>query len=668
MASYTYTKDDFGKKEIRPIKSEDLKEFKKNSFSQPLPNDTDEKVLSWAKGLIEESFNYTKGYHNKWDGNMLDYYTCASLDAAERAGRNPGVDESQDSDIMVPALIKRYVDLGALWLSREIFKVEPFMQYTNYEMDEHVRKIQKLYERKIQGDTETFGAREKATSIGIDLFLYGNAVMKAQFHQERVVCMEIPEVEINLSDEEDLFQTINLDDDEDPLAGIEVNIGSPYPVYSIVDQYAEFKPIFLGHFIIDPTPPGRDWRRSRFMGDVEFLSAEELMERFGEIKGFEKKLRMSSEKDVSISSMPLIGESSPFLDHWCTYYDQGRSVSSLKERERHSVVYLHTKYTETCIVDNSIVVYHRYRNKNIVKAGAFPYQIIKMPNPTGGLFSTGFGHTLETLQLEQIVLASKRLQTVEEMHKHIVTYIGGAVDKSKIQNIDNLTLIEMDQPGAIQEMVPNHQAMAGYLDAEARNFQRAEQYAGIPSILDSSNTKTHLGGISQRMEAAQVQFDVILDNARDAYKEIFQKMHVYNMAYLEGEIPIKGSTGAFNKEADDNILDASELAVLANQPELSLQLNLGMDIGAEKLQALAAVQNTQFMGMLMNQWISSGTLPPKQLQLLGMMFELGGITEFRPVFEPDPNAPMPSVPGMGQPGMQEGAPPMQGQPQIPPQG
>jgi hypothetical protein len=272
-----------------------------------------------------------------------------------------------------------------------------------------------------------------------------------------------------------------------------------------------------------------------------------------------------------------------------------------------------------------------------VKAGAFPYVMFKLPNPTGALFSSGLGHLLRSLQLEQIILASKRMQTVEEMHRHIITYVGSAVDKSHVQNIDNLTLIEVEQAGAIQEMVPNHGAMNGFLDAEARNFQRAEQYAGIPSILDSSNTKTHLGAVGQRMEAAQVQFDVILNNIRDGFKELFQKMHIYNMAYLEGDISIKGSTGPFNSEFTDNVLDASELTILANQPELSLQLNLGMDVGSEKLQAFAAVINTNPAAQIMQQLQTSGMFTPeRQMKLMGMLFEYGGLTEFREIFDVDP--------------------------------
>jgi hypothetical protein len=665
MASYISKKDDFGQKEIRPIRSEDLKPFKKNFFSQPLPGESDDVVIDWATKLVREAYQYKRGFHKRWNQNMMDYYTVPSFDAAQRSGVNSGIDSDQDTEVMVPALVKHFVDKGAFWLSREIFKVEPFMQFTNYELDTNIRKIQKLYERKIQGDTETYGAREKAVEVGIDLFLYGNAVMKAQFHQERIVTLEMPEPEINLSSEDDMLMDI---DAEDPLAGINVEIGDPFAVYSVIDQYAEFKPVYLGHFFIDPIPSGRDWRRARYMGDVEFLSSEELMEKFGDIKGFSTKLERIENNTISYTSCPLTGETDEFLQNWCKFNHNGKEVSSSKSREIHSVTYFYTKYTETCIIDNKVVVYHRYRSKNVAKMGAYPYSLLKMPNPSGGLFSVGYGHTLRTLQLEQIILASKRLQTIEEMHKYILTYAGSAVDKSKIQNIQNLTLIEVDQPGAIQPIVPNHQAMAGFLEAESRNFQRAEQYSGIPSILDSSNTKTHLGAVPQRMEAAQAQFDVILDNARDAYKEIFQKIHILNMAYLEGELPIKGSMGPFDKEFNDSILDSSELMILANQPELSLQLNLGMDVGAGKLQAFAAVINTNPAAQMLQQLQQSGVLgPEKQMQLMGMLFELGGLTEFRPIFEVSPEElamkqqeqAMSQQAASQQPGMEQGAPPQQ---------
>jgi hypothetical protein len=225
------------------------------------------------------------------------------------------------------------------------------------------------------------------------------------------------------------------------------------------------------------------------------------------------------------------------------------------------------------------------------------------------------------------------------MNGIILQYIGDAVDPKAIQNIGNLKVIPVESPGAINEMVPNHQAMNGYLDAEQRNFQRAEQYSGVPSILDSSNTKTHLGAVSQRMDAAQGQFDVILDSVRDGFKEVFQKMHILNMAYLEGDISIKGSTSPFDKDFNDNVLDATELMMLANQPELSIQLNLGIDVGADKLKSFAAVINTAPVANALQQLQQTGALgAEKMMQLVGMLFDLAGLTEFRPIFEMDPMA------------------------------
>lgn len=670
MASFISKKDDFGHSRIRPVNSEDLSKFKGHKYSQPLPGASDSQVIDWATRLVRESYNYKKDFHERWYKNALDYFTIPSFDSKQRSGRNVAVDIDQDTEVMVPALVKRYVDLGAMWLTREIFKSEPFMQFTNYEQDDDIRKAQKLYERKMQGDTETFGAREKSCNITTDLFLYGNSVAKAQFTQDRIVTMEVPELQINTEDEEDYTSVMDLDSD-DPMSGVNITMDDPYPMHSIIDQYAEFKSVYLGHFIIDPIPSNRDWRKARYMGDIEYLTAEEIMERFNGIRGFKSKFERITTTSADYTQFPLVGTSDSFLKAWCQFTEVGKEITQLAERQVHSVTYLYTRYTETCIIDNSLVVYHQYRARDVVKAGAFPYVMFKMPSTSGGLFSTGYGHILRTLQLEQIILASKRLQSIEDMNGFILQYVGGAVDDIDIKNIDNLKVISVEQAGAIQEMVPNHQAMAGFLDAEARNFQRAEQYAGIPSILDSSNTKTHLGAVPQRMEAAQVQFDVILDNVRDGFKELFQKMHVFNMAYLEGDIPIKGSTGPFDKDFDDNVLDATELMLLANQPELSIQLNLGIDVGADKLKSFAAVINTAPVANALQQLQQSGALgSEKMMQLVGMLFDLAGLTEFRPIFEMDPMALQQQQMAMqqqqmgmpGQPGPGEGAPPQGGMP------
>lgn len=657
MTSYISAENDFGLKEIRPITSQDLKKFSRSKFSQPLPSDSEGVILTWISKLVEESYNYSRANHIKWHNNALDYYQAPSLDDKQRVGRNTAVDPDQDTEVMVPALIKRYVDLGANWLTREIFKSKPFMQFTSYESDPELLKAQKLYERKIQGDTETFGARERSTELGIDLFLYGNSVAKVNYNQDRLLTMEIPEIELEVS--EDAYNVEDFDmDEEAPESEVTIKMEDPEPIFSIIDQYSEFKPIYLGHYIIDPIPPGRDWKKAAYMGDFEFVSAEEIMERYGLIKGFANKfINHSKESNGRLNIVPFTGGSNPFLDDWCRLGVRGSE--DLKSRKIHSVLHLYTKYTETCIIDDNIVVYHKYRSKNVSKAGAFPYVMFKLPSPTGGLFSIGYGHILRTLQLEQIILASKRLQGIEDINNTYTEYVAGQVDPDKIKNIKGMNFLEVENPGAVREVAPNQGAVDLFLNAESRNFERAREYAGIPGLLDSSNTKTHLGAVSQRMEASQVQFDVILETVRDGFKEIFQKIHVYNMAFLEGSVPIKGGTGPFDKDFNDNVLSEEELMLLANQSDLSIQLNLGMDVGAEKLKNFAALINTQPIAQNLQMLIESGALgADKLMELTGRLFTLGGLSEFSHIFEPSPETMMQQ--------QQQQAPIQQGPPQEQP--
>jgi hypothetical protein len=258
----------------------------------------------------------------------------------------------------------------------------------------------------------------------------------------------------------------------------------------------------------------------------------------------------------------------------------------------------------------------------------------------------------------------------------------GSVDEAKLQkakSVDGITFLEVSQPGAVQEMAPNPALMNAFLDAETRNFERAREYVNVPGMIDSSNTKTHLGAVSQRMEASQVQFDAILESVRSNFKNLYHKIHVLNKAYLDGDIDIHGSTNLFNKQYVDNVLTADMLKILSTQPELSIELNIGVDMNADKLKSFSALMNTPLVAQILQQIQQQGILPPdKQLQVLGMLFDLGGLTDFRSVFNLD-GTPLPPPPPMTPPGMggSPGAPPqvggemppeaaMGGQPSMPP--
>jgi len=674
MVSYVKKEDNFGEDEIRPIRKDEVKKFRPNlKHNQPMPGADDTKIFEWVKTLCTESYEYKKEMHNVWYSNLLDYYTMSSTSTKQKAGRNVGVDGDQDTEIPVPALIKRYVDLGAFWLTREIFKVEPFMQFTTYSNDEEIRKAQKLYERKLQGDTETYGARERCTQLGIDMFLYGNAVAKANFSQDRMVVMEAPEITLNENSVDDDTDPIDYSPETEDLMP-EITVGESEPRFEIIDQYAEYTAVFLGHFILDPYAPNRDWRRANYMGDIEYISSEQVIERFGAIPGFMKKFNNlpARKGNLNFGQMPHVGMGDPFLKSWCSFYNTSAPTGLSNSRKMHVVTHLYTKYTETCVLDDSIVVYHKYRNIKVKNMGIYPYVLFKMPTPNGGLFATGYGHFLRNLQLEQTIMASKRLELVGSLGGIMVEYMGDAVDGDKLKkstSVDGVTFLEVDTPGAIHRIEPNPALMNSYMDAESRNFERAREYVNVPGMLDSSNTKTHLGAVGQRMEAAQVQFDAILESVRSNYKALFHKIHVLNMAYLEGDMDIKGSTNLFNKEFTENVLTADQLKALASQPDLSIELNIGVDMNADKMKSFSALMNTPLVAQVLQQVQASGQMPPENnIKLLGMLFDLAGLTDFRAVFNLDGSTPPPTPPmGMGgmppqaPPGM-EGAPPPQGMP------
>ncbi len=657
---YTTKENSFGKTDILPLSKDDVTKIKATDLIQPLPGEDDSKVIEYVKSLMNESYEYKRKFHHFWYQNLKDYYISPNLKDSFSAGKNPAVASELDSEVMVPPLIKRYVDLGAFWLTREIYKIEPFTQFTYYSKDEDIRKSQKLLERKYQGDAETYGARERANEIFTDLFLYGNAVAKASFYQDRIATEMIEEFELdedslqkenssnplsnitNLADIQTGIDSFNFNElgEEEAPEEIEPNIKfkDPVPKYEIINQFAEFSPIFLGHFFIDPYCPNKDSRKARYMGDIQFMSTEEVIEKFGNIKGFTKKFKNSLPiaPNASMNSLPFSLGNDAFSNSWLNL-DNGAGyamASAHKSRKLNSVVYFYTRFTETVIINESVVAYHKYRDPKIKKAGPFPYVLLKFPCASASLFSLGLGHILRTLQQEQILLASQRLKMLNEVMTVFVEYVGGKVDEAKVENLKGLTFIEVDQPGAINFRTPPAGVEQMFLNSEARNFERAREYSGIPAILDSSSQKTHLGAVPQRMEAAQVQFDVILSRVRDNWKKLHQMMHILSMAYLEGDQPIEGSTNIVTQSGEENKLTEDQLQKLAMQPDLTLQLNAGYDVNSEKLKSFATLMNTPFVAEIIKQLVGSQTIELDKLaQSMGMLFDLAGITEFRSIFD-----------------------------------
>jgi hypothetical protein len=670
--------NDFGEKDILVQTQEDIKKYEKYpGITQPMPGSNKDKIIEWAKSLVLEAYDYKKPWHDAWSQANQAYYTSVSNKDRQNNSTNPGVDQSQDSSILVPAVIKRFSDLVAFWLCKEIYKAEPFVQFTSYSTNDAVKKAQRLLERKYQGDAEKYGAREKASDGFIDLALLGNAVFKAKFHQERLLVEELDGGSVEEKDETDLMFAEYNEPDENVISTDEfdMDLGEPTLKFSIIDQYAEFAPIYLGNFFIDPFAPGKDWRKASYMADVEYVSTEELFERFGEVKGFKSqfesnKMNSNANEMISYAAVPFGLGSDDFTKSFTANVMQSASAIN-PGRAINSVLNLYTKYTETVIVNDNILVYHKVRDSKIRKAGAFPYVLIKLPTTSNSLFSTGLGHLLRGIQEECTLLASQRLKMLDRLMTVFVEVVEGSVEPEDIMTIQDMTFIKVQQAGGIQFKTPPGNMEQMYLGPEARNMDRAREYAGLPGMIDSSDTKSHLGAVSQRMEASQVQLQVLLDRTRDEFKRLHMMMHIFSMAYLSGDQPLEGSTMIAEKDSTANVLTEEDLALLRLQPELAVQLNAGVNIGADKFKSLSALLNTSVA-----QGVFSTMLPEKQAGIFGQMMDLLDVDEFKHWFSPEnmkPPAP-PAIPGMMPPGagaealVQQTQPGVQPPPAMQPQG
>lgn len=633
VTTYKYTDTQLGKKEVQIESSDQTQPYKRRKWMQPLPGDNDEEILSWAKSLVYESYVAKRDWHSIWMQHQYDYYCRPTFRQELELGRDPNKG-NRDTEVFIPPLIRRLVDLAACWLTRQIFRAEPFVQFTNYKIeDKELAEIQKLYERKLQGDAQNFRAREKSKQLFTDFALYGNAVLKTEFYQERVLVnrgeIEVKTTSLLSEDDSNLFeyaQGYNIED-EDPIDEFNVKVSGVKKYFEVVDQYAMFNPIYLANFFIDPAPKYGDWRNAAYMGDIAYVNEEELYDMFGNLPKFKEKFKgqmggyTSTRLPFGIGLDPFIASQFPRAALL------GRASDNQWGRRIHSVLYLETPKTQTCIVDESIVVFHRLRDVKEKKLGTWSYELLRFPVTTGGLWGVGYGSILKQLQREQRYLASKRLQYLEKMHKPFLEVLDDTVDESKITELKDCIMVRVSQPGGLTFRLPPAGAEELYLNSEARNMTRAREYAGIPSMLDGSSDKTHMSGVPQRLEAAQVQFDVLLDISRDCFRSTFQKIHVLNMAYLDGDLPIYGSAGAAERNSASNSLTSEQLEKLKSS-DLVLQLNAGININEDKLKEIAQLMNTGPIGE------SIQSLSPIYKQIFtGQLFDMSGNSEFRRIFE-----------------------------------
>lgn len=626
---YEWADNQFGQKDVIIQTSERTKAFRKRERMQPLEDAEDQEIVTWAKKLTYESYISKREWHSIWLHNLYDYYSKPTFRKELEVGKEPNLN-TRDTEIFIPPLIRRLTELTSSWLARQIFRAEPFIQFTNYKLeDKELTNIQRLYERKLQGDCQSYKAREKAKAAFTDLALYGNAVLKADFHQERVLTKR---ADLNLVVNNALGDLINDDDllktQFDGLTDdLSAKISAPKPYFEVVDQFAMFNPVFLGNFILDPYCRYDDWKNAAYMGDISYVNEEELWDMFGSIPKFRKNFHGAMGGYVA-SRLPFGIGMDPFVSAQTIFANNsGRNPTGEFGRKIHSVLYLETPKTQTCIVDESLVVYHKIRDPKIKRMGPWSYEVLRFPSTSGSLWSVGYGYVLRQLQKEQTYIASKRLQYLEKMHKPFIEVIDDAVDESKIKELKDCIMIRTMQPGSVNFRMPPAGAEEMYLNSESRNVQRAREFVGIPPILDGSSEKTHLSGVNQRIDAAQVQFDVLLDVCRDSFKSLYQKIHTLNMAYLEGSLPIYGAAGITEKNSLANSLSDEQIGKLRSS-DVVLELNAGISIGEEKLKSFAQLLNTSPMAA------SLQALPPQyQIILLGQLLDMGGIPEFKRIFD-----------------------------------
>lgn len=646
MDYYTIKKNSFDKKEIQTVNNEDIKKFKPHAYTQPLPGAKSQDVIAWVRDKINIAYQYKRPLHDQWFKDLQLYATVPTTELLAMF-RTPGGAKNVQKDIFIPPLIRTVVDLTAHFVTRQLFSIRPFVNFTNYASNnDALVKAQRLYERKLEGDNDKFGAEEKADEALVDFALFGNMVLEAEFHQERLL------VEAPIDDAEDLDFDSILQPDENPLmeglteeeyiSSLEADIESkipeapePVPQFQIVDQYAKYTPVFLGHVFIDPLAANKDWRNAKYAGILKYMDTETLFDVFGDIPKFAREFKPDGGRSAraAYGAMAYGTSADPFLRNW---FDEnvlaikriGKNSSSANSDKIHSVMYFYTNKTETCIVDETYVVYHRYRDPKLVKMGKFPFEMIKYPSTSNTLFSVGLGHILRHLQKEAVVLATKRLKFMDEIFSVWIEYVGDLTDEQKVKRIGNVNFLEVEQPGAVNFRQPPPGLENIMLGPEERNMQRARQYAGIPAIADSSDTKSHLGNVAQRMEVAQYQFDTILNRVKSGFKHIYEKMHILNMTKLDGNLFVTGSTAIDERGQVSNVLTEDDLALLRTAPELTLEFTVGENVNGEKLKNASNILNTKVAEMAMAQ------LKPERLNLLfSYLLNKAGLDDMDTIFD-----------------------------------
>lgn len=660
---YTEKKDNFDELTVGISSIEDEKPYEFNSELQPPPRkrngEDDVRILEWVKSRVTESFTATINQRNIWYTQLMQYLTLGStLDDVAAGARtdSPAKGKPRNENLVFrPPLMKTRVDFAADWLSQQITKPNPFVQYVNYDPTNiDLTEAQRLYERKLQDDIRKYAGRRKFAECFRTLNLYGNAIVRASFHQERMLTKKAkPSMSLertNPFNEDDLT--------------VVTKKNRPDLVYEILDQYAEFENIFLGNYICDPHPKGNDITNCTYKGHIEYVTSEELYDMFKDVEHVREKLSMlQGGKIGSYSSAAYGGAGDQFINSQFLFTSASVNTGRDSGQKRHAVVYLETRKTETCVIDDTIVAYHRVRDAKIKRKGPWSYVHIMLPTTTNSNWGVGLGFWLRQLQSEQTQLASMRLQYLSLMYKpYIEVPFGSGIEAGEIINGEAFNVLQVKTPGQINFKMPTPGSENIFQPAEQSNIERTRFYASQPAMIDGSTDKTHLTGAAQRMEAGQIPFNITLSIVRDGVNDLYNMIHELNLAYLEGDLPVNGTSELNNPQTMANTITQEQLDLLrANRN--SLQLFAGQNVAADKLELIPQLMQSPVVAEKLQ-----ALDPMNGLAVVSEIFDSAGLNNISKIITKDieqkaEKAQMapPPQPGMGAPGI-PGQPPQQGQP------
>lgn len=631
MTTYYIDKlDNFDEMSVSLSSLEDEKPYEFMEGLNPPPRkrdgSTDPEIIQWVKSLVNESYTAMTDQRNLWYSQLMMYLTVGTLSEDVSLGArvdSPAKGKPRNENLIFrPPLLKTRVDFAADWLSHQITKPLPFVQYVNYDPTNiELTQAQRLYERKLQDDIRKYAGRRKFAECFRNLNLYGNAVVRASFHQERMLTKKAkPSMTLenkNPFDDQDLTVTSKKT--------------KPDLVYEILDQYGEFENIFLGNYICDPYPKGGDPNNATYKGHIDYVSSEELYDMFKDVKHVKKFLPILGNSANNFSSTAYNSGGDLFTNTQFLFNCSGIGVDTARNgKSLHTLTYIETRKTETCIIDNQIVAYHRIRDAKIKRKGPWSYVHFMVPSTSNSTWGIGLGFWLRQLQGEQNQLASMRMQYLTLMYKPFIEIInGGGVDAAELLNGDAFNALIVKQPGSVNFKMPAQGSENIFQPAEQSNIERTRFYASQPAMIDGSTDKTHLTGAAQRMEAGQIPFDVLLSITRDGINDLYNMIHELNLAYLEGDLPVNGTSDLNNPDTMANTITQEQLDLLRASRN-SLQLFAGQNLAANKLELIPQLMQSPTIDAQLK-----GLSPINGLALTSEIFDAAGLNNISKIITRD---------------------------------